>query len=117
MNKLMKQMVTAILLRYPETKDNDKELIVNYWKQQMSDEQHEARMSLKSVPTYSLESFFNGFMTGKFENPDSITRTRRLLQQRYPHLRGTKYHIRDKHQEKVKEELGYAVVKRDNSFK
>jgi len=117
MNRLIKQKITAILLRYPETKDNDKELIVNYWKQQMSDEQYEARKALQSIPNYSLDGFLNGFMNGKFESPDTITRTRRLLQQRYPHLRGNKYYIRHKHQEKVKEDLGYAVVKRDNSFK
>lgn len=107
MNKLIKQRVTAILLKFPETMDNDKELIVRYWKQQITDEQDEARMELQSIPYYTLDSFFASFMTGKFEHPDTITRVRRLLQNKYPHLRGAKYQKRMDRQEKVKDELGY----------
>jgi hypothetical protein len=107
MNKLIKQRVTAILLKFPESMDNDKELIVRYWKQQITDEQDEARMDLQSIPYYTLDAFFASFMTGKFEHPDTITRMRRKIQEEYPHLRGAKYNERQRHQEKVKEQLGY----------
>jgi hypothetical protein len=114
MNKLIKQRVTAILLKFPETMDNDRELIVRYWKQQITDEQDEARMDLQSIPYYTLDAFFASFMTGKFEHPDTITRVRRRIQEEYPHLRGAKYNERHKHQEKVKEELGYGKALDDS---
>jgi hypothetical protein len=114
MNKLIKQRVTAILLRYPETMDNDRELIVRYWKQQISDMQDAAREKLQSLPYFTFDSFMASFMTGGFEHPDSITRARRKIQEEYPHLRGAKYNERHKHQEKVKEELGYGKTL-DNS--
>jgi hypothetical protein len=118
MNKLIKQRVTAILLKFPESMDNDKELIVRYWKQQITDEQDEARMDLQSIPYYTLDAFLTSFMTGKFEHPDTITRMRRKIQEEYPHLRGAKYNERQKNQEKVKEDLGYVpkVVGKGNGY-
>lgn len=107
MSKLIKQRVTAILLRYPETKDNDRELIVRYWKQQITDEQEDAREKLQSSPYYSFDGFLSAFAQGKFESPDTLTRARRKLQLMYPNLRGAKYDERQKYQAKVKQDLGY----------
>lgn len=114
MNKLMQQKVADILIRYPETRDNDRDLIGRYWKMEIFNEQDEAREKLQSLPYYSLDSFLSAFAFGKFEHPDTITRVRRLLQSKYPHLRGAKYQKRMDRQEKVKDELGYGQTLDDS---
>jgi hypothetical protein len=44
MNKLIKTKVADILLRHPETQDNDRyELIVRYWKDEISELERENR--------------------------------------------------------------------------
>jgi hypothetical protein len=37
MNKLIKTKVADIMLRHPETQDNDRELIVRYWQDEISE--------------------------------------------------------------------------------
>lgn len=107
MNKLIKVKVADILLRYPETQDNDRELIARYWKSEILEEQDEAREKLQSLPYYSLDSFLASFMNGKFTHPDTITRARRQIQEKYPAFRGKKYQARMDKQEEVKKNLGY----------
>jgi hypothetical protein len=107
MNKLIKVRVADILMRYPSTKDNDRELIVRYWKQEVTDMQDAAREKLQSMPYFTFDSFLASFMTGGFEHPDSITRARRQCQEHYPHLRGAKYLERLERQTQVKKDLGY----------
>ena len=107
MNKLIQVRVADILIRYPETKDNDRDLIARYWKTEIWEEQDEARGKLQSLPYYSLDSFLAAFTDGKFTHPDTITRARRKVQSEYPHLRGEKYKARMDKQEEVKKDLGY----------
>ena len=107
MNKLIKTKVADILLRHPETQDNDRELIVRYWKDEISELQEIAREKLQSMPYFTLDGFLATFMTGKFTSPDSITRARRQVQEKYPQFRGKKYKERQARQEEVKKELGY----------
>ncbi len=45
----------------------------------------------------------------RLHSPESIRRTRQKIQEDYPHLRGELYEARQKHQAKVKEELGYKI--------
>jgi hypothetical protein len=107
MNKLIKTKVADILLRHPETQDNDRELIVRYWKDEISELQDIAREKLQSMPYFTLDGFLATFMTGGFTSPDSITRARRQVQEQYPQFRGKKYKERQARQEEVKKELGY----------
>ena len=109
MNKLIKVKVADILVRYPSTKDNDRELIARYWKMQVEELEHIARGKLQSLPYFSMDSFLAAFITGQFENPETIRRWRAKLQELYPHLRGQKYLERHAHQTQVKKELGYDV--------
>lgn len=109
MNKLIKVRVADILVRYPSTKDNDRELIARYWKSEMEELEHIARGKLQSLPYFTIDSFLAAFITGAFEHPDSITRARRQCQEHYPHLRGAKYLERHARQKEVKKELGYDV--------
>ena len=107
MNKLIKTKVADILFRHPETQDNDRELIVRYWKGEISELQDIAREKLQSMPYFTLDSFFAAFMTGGFTSPESITRARRQVQEQIPIFRGEKYKARINKQEEVKKELGY----------
>jgi hypothetical protein len=111
MNKLIKTKVADIMLRHPETQDNDRELIVRYWKDEISELQNIAREKLQSMPYFTLDGFLATFMTGGFTSPDSITRARRQVQEQYPAFRGKKYKERQARQEEVKKELGYQVEK------
>ena len=107
MNNIIKERVTAILEKLPESRDNDRELIVRYWKWELYDLQKSANQRLQNPPHFTVDSFFASFMTGGFTNPDSITRARRQVQEQNPHLRGKKYRERQARQEDVKKELGY----------
>jgi hypothetical protein len=69
MNKLIQVRVADLLIRYPETKDNDRELITRYWKTEIWEEQDEARGKLQSLPYYSLDSFLAAFTEGKVHPP------------------------------------------------
>jgi hypothetical protein len=102
MNKLIKTKVADIMLRHPETQDNDRELIVRYWKGEISELQEIAREKLQSMPYFTLDGFLATFMTGGFTSPDSITRARRQVQEQYPQFRGKKYKERQARQEEVK---------------
>lgn len=109
MNQLIKTKVADILLRHPETQDNDRELIVRYWKGEISELQDIARQKLGSLPHFTLDGFFATFMTGGFTSPESITRARRQVQEQNPQFRGKKYQERQARQDEVKKDLGYQV--------
>ena len=111
MNELTIQRVAAILLKNPETRDNDRMLCVRYWQQQLLD--------LGDDP--SIMDIADFFMAYAFKNTlsdaQTITRLRRKLQMEQPEYRGKKWAEKQAKQEKVKEDLGYAVIKRDITFK
>ena len=76
-------IVRGILLDYPDTRDNDRLLIVKYWQHQNSD--------LGTLGFEFASQFLLDFTKGRYELPDTITRARRLVQARYPETRGNKY--------------------------
>ena len=91
MNKI-NQIVRELLEKKPELRDNDNLLMSTIWKDQAN-----------------ILNFFQRFESGKLHSPESIRRTRQKIQEDYAHLRGDLYEARQKHQAKVKEELGYNV--------
>ena len=100
MNKLIERRVTACLLNNPHARDNDNILIGDYWAMEMND---------NGLRPENVQMFLDLIKNGHLCNAQSITRIRRLLQMKYPHLRGAMYHERHNQQEKVKADLGYAV--------
>ena len=109
MNDLTIQRVAAILLKHPETRDNDRLLCVYYWQQQLLD--------LGDDPSImDIADFFMAYTFNKLSDAQTITRLRRKLQMERPQFRGKKWAEKQAKQEKVKEDLGYAVVKRDITF-
>ena len=91
MNQI-KLIVQRLLEEQPALRDNDNLLMSTIWKEQSN-----------------ILNFFQRFERGKLHSPETIRRARQKLQEDFPHLRGELYEVRQKRQEKVKQELGYKV--------
>jgi len=91
MNQI-KKIVQRLLEEQPALRDNDNLLMSTIWKQQSN-----------------IFNFFYRLESGKIYSPESIRRTRQKIQEDYPHRRGELYQARQKHQAKVKQELGYKI--------
>lgn len=86
------EIVRELLEKKPELRDNDNLLMACIWESESN-----------------MFNFMTKFKNGKLHSPESIRRTRQKLQEDYEHLRGELYNARQKHQVKVKKELGYKV--------
>jgi len=88
--------VREILLKYPETRDNDQMLISFFWTFHLGVEK------VKNMTAWELLT-----MISRKELPNivSIRRCRQKLQEHLPELRGEKWDDRQKHSKKVKEEI------------
>jgi len=91
MNQI-KLIVQRLLEEQPALRDNDNLLMSTIWKEQSN-----------------ILNFFQRLERGKLHSPETIRRARQKLQEDFPHLRGELYEVRQKRQEKVKQELGYKV--------
>jgi hypothetical protein len=87
-----KELVRQLLEQYPQTRDNDNLLMSLIWRKESN-----------------LFNFFSRLESGKLTPAETIRRCRQRLQLDHPELRGTMYELRQKHQSKVKKELGYKV--------
>ena len=98
--KLTLQKVAHVLLKYPATKDDDKQLCVYYW--------HEELIEAGKDPSkLDVPDFFLMYTYGVLTDAQTITRLRRKLQMEQPEYRGKKWAEKQAKQEKVKEDLGY----------
>ena len=100
MNDLTIQRVAAILLKHPETRDNDRMLCVYYWQQQLLD-------SGRNPNTMDIADFFMAYTFTDLSDAQTITRLRRKLQMERPQFRGQRWAEKQAKQEKVKQDLGY----------
>lgn len=84
--------VRMLLEKYPRTKDSDKVLVSQYWS---------LEMKVMGVDPYSISArtFLEMLSKGDFTGGESITRSRRKLQERYPELRGDSYKKRQEEKE------------------
>jgi len=87
-----KELVRQLLEQYPQTRDNDNLLMSIIWRGESN-----------------LFNFYSRLESGKLTPAETIRRCRQRLQLDHPQLRGTMYDLRQKHQAKVKKELGYDV--------
>lgn len=74
--------VHSILTMNPESRDDDRFLMALVWAQEFNDD------------CFQYDDFLRSFMEGKLSHPESITRSRRKLQEKYPNLRGERWDIR-----------------------
>jgi len=91
------EKVADILTRLPETRDNDRELIAAYWR-----EEQPLVMNFSNA-----ETLLRRFILGDLSMPDDITRCRRMVQQRCPELRGSTWRQRQRYnaEEEVRENI------------
>ena len=100
MNDLTIQRVAAILLKHPETRDNDRILCVYYWQQQLLD-------TGRNPSKMDIADFFMAYTFTEISDAQTITRLKRKLQMERPQFRGQRWAERQAKQEQVKQDLGY----------
>jgi len=89
------ETVEKILREHPETRDNDRILILKVWNNQIA-----------GLEQMAFWGFADKFMKGQFTDTESIRRTRQKLQETKPELRGRNYLLRrDKLDIEFKKEL------------
>jgi hypothetical protein len=75
--------ITKTLIKYPETRDNDRLLTVKIWQDELPENN-------------SLINFLDLYSKGELSSPDTIIRKRRLAQEKLPELRGESFDKRQK---------------------
>ena len=90
------QNVEDILRKYPQSRDNDLDLIARYWYLEMRE---------SDISDDQIKAFCHLVKSGLISLPDTITRARRKIQEEIPTLRGEKYHKRHSATEIIKEEI------------
>jgi hypothetical protein len=91
------EAVRMILSEFPETRDNDRLLILKIWAAQEKQLRDEG---------YSFMRFAKKFLDGNFIDTETVRRCRQKLQEMQPGLRGKSYRTRhDKAAPEYKQEL------------
>ena len=94
--KSIKPVVRFILAALPDTRDDDKLLILKVWRYQNRDLVDD---------NFSFKMFAIGFLDNKYADVKSIIRSRRLLQAEYVELQGENYKLRKKEGEDTAGEI------------
>lgn len=99
LNKInnLKEIIQQILTSYPDTRDNDRLLMLKVWAFE--------NPRLRDDPNFSFKQFGNVFKDGYYTDPESIRRTRQKIQESYYHLRGKNYKNRKNYSEEVRQEM------------
>jgi len=96
--------VEDILREYPESRDNDNDLVAKYWHSELSQMKRDEGRRFILTPR-EINLFYKVIQSGMLSQADTITRARRKIQEEIPSLRGEKYHKRHSATEIVKEEI------------
>lgn len=88
----IKDVVKRVLEDHPETRDNDRLLILKVWK-----EQH------PSLIDTSFRDFSVMYLDKKFMDTESIRRSRQKTQEQHPNLRGRNYVLRQQGEEEMRD--------------
>ena len=83
----IKKTVLKIMMEEPETRDNDRLLILKVWAIQNP---------LLRSKLMSFVEFATYFIKGRYTDTESIRRTRQAIQMKHPELRGKGYKDRKK---------------------
>ena len=96
--------VEDILREYPESRDNDNDLVAKYWNDELREMKFDQERDF--ILTHrEIHLFYKVIKSGILSQADTITRARRKIQEEIPALRGEKYHKRHSATEIVKEEI------------
>ena len=96
--KITNDIIKALLTQYTDLRDSDDMLVAWIWKTQVDK---------MNYPQLSADKFLQMMAKGMLPSSETITRTRRKVQEENPELRGKKYKERQAKQEQVKKDLGY----------
>lgn len=96
--KITNDIIKALLTQYTDLRDSDDMLVAWIWKTQVDK---------MNYPQLSADKFLQMMAKGMFPSSETITRTRRKVQEENPELRGKKYNERQAKQSVVKKNLGY----------
>ena len=91
--KQLTKTVKWLLKNEPETRDNNRKLTMSVWSINLN------RMKR------GMEWLALMYVEGKLPEADTITRLSRLIQEKYPELRGKDWDKRHKKQETVKQDI------------
>jgi hypothetical protein len=72
----IKDSVKKVLEEYPDTRDNDKLLILKVWK-----------IAYPNLKDWSFREFAIKFINNEFPDPESIRRSRQKIQEQHPELK------------------------------
>lgn len=97
MIKTTKEKVKVLLTKYPALRDDNERLYINYL----------ALCHNVDVLTVNLRDFFVKTDWTKVARFETVTRCSRTIQEKNEKLRGAEWLLRQKHQKKIKQELGY----------
>jgi hypothetical protein len=93
------EAVKSLIEKYPELVDDDQRLVVNFW----IGEIYSSGSSIYEMLAIDLLEIIK---RGKLTNYDTITRMRRLVEEKCPHLRGKTWAERQRIKEKkIKSEI------------
>jgi hypothetical protein len=99
---MMQKMVYALLLHYPDMRDDDNLLLLRVWGEQIA--KHKG-VHLREVGECTMAEFKRYLLGGKLYSTKSILRCRRKLQEEHPHLRGKRYAQRHGYEQQVRADV------------
>lgn len=94
--KNLEEVVKQVLFDEVDCRDNDLLLILKIWAYQ--------NPNLRNT-TFSFVEFSRGLLNGLYAKPESITRCRRKLQEKYVVLQGKTWVLRHDLEEEVRSEI------------
>jgi hypothetical protein len=92
--------VQSLLTQYPLLRDSDSALLAYVWARAL-------KAMNRDLDHLDARGLLSIIAAGKMPAMESVTRSRRKLQEENPELRGQRYDQRQRQTTKVKEELGY----------
>ena len=94
----VKNEVEKFLTRYPLLRDNDERLMANIWAKYIGN-----RDDMDGPESW--KDILNLLATGKLPSYESISRCRRKIQEKKPHLRGEKWNERHGRAKEIRKEI------------
>lgn len=99
--KNIKEKVIHLLTTVPHLRDSDNKLIATIWNEEIGKNDHKLNKS-NEITAFD---FLKAFAEGQHSNPESIRRSRQLIQEQNIHLRGKSYTARKESANEVKNEI------------
>ncbi len=97
----VREMVHSLLAEKPETRDNDMYLVTAYWYRQL----RAKGVDPSTISGLQMLTYIKNYKDFGLVSFESIRRSRALLQEMHPELRGEEYEKRHAKQQEVVEDI------------